>query len=74
MMKEANLGRSLKRRNDRAFGARSIEGLLDREDVGIVGRLVDESHDRIEALIRMKEQYVSPGNRFKETFRWQDLW
>ncbi len=43
--------------------AGAIHGLLDRDDVGIVGRLADELDDRLERLVRMVEQDVVLADR-----------
>jgi hypothetical protein len=44
--------------------ARAIDRLLDRDDVGVVGRAPDELHHRIERLERVMEQdVVAPDRR-----------
>ena len=37
----------------------AIQRLFDREDVGIVGRLLDQRDDRIVGVVRMVQQDVS---------------
>ena len=48
------------RPDDRRVARRPVQGLLDRQDVGIVGRLVDEPLDRRrERLVRVVDEQVA---------------
>src|ERR1035438_8050852 len=47
----------------------SVQGLFDRQHVGIVGRLVDELHDRIERFVRVVQQEIAFANRGEQIGR-----
>ena len=53
--------------NDLAVAAGAVERLLDRQHVGVVGGLFNEPHDRLEALVRVNEQYIALRNVFEHT-------
>ena len=46
------------RAHDRTVGRRAIERLLDRDDIGIVRRLVEELHDDVERFVRMMDDEI----------------
>ena len=52
-------GGSLQRGDDRRPGAHAIQRLLDRQDVGIVGRLRQQGHHWIVGLVGMLQQQVA---------------
>ena len=45
------------------FDAGAVDGLLDRDDVGIVGGAADELDDRVERLVRVVQQDVVLADR-----------
>ena len=49
----------LSARDDRRVGAGPVQRLLDGEHVGVVGRLLDHRHDRVERLVRVVQQQVA---------------
>ena len=49
--------------------AGAVDGLLDRDDVGIVGRAADELDDRLERLVRMVQQDVVLADRREDVGR-----
>ena len=53
------LGGPLQARDQRRSGARPIQRLFDRQDIGIVGRLRDQRHHRVVRLVGMVEQDVA---------------
>ena len=55
----ATLGRIGESANDGRVPAGAIERHLDRQHVGIFRGARDEGHDRVERLIRMREQKVA---------------
>ena len=55
----SRLGGALQAFDDRRADARPIQRLLDREDVGIVGRLLNQRDDRIVRLVRVVQQDVA---------------
>ena len=53
------VARSLDQRpHDRGVSARPVERLLDRDDLRVPGRLLDEVDDRGEGVVRVVEQHV----------------
>ena len=48
--------------DDRAFASRAVQRLLDGEDIGIGGRLVDEVDDALECFVRMMHQDVAAAD------------
>ncbi len=54
----STLRRAHQRLDDRRIPARSVERLLDREDLGIVGCAGDEVDDGVERLVRVLQQHV----------------
>ena len=60
----AALGGADQRRHQRRVVARAVHGLLDREHVGVVDRLLDEALDRAhERVVRVVEQDVALAHR-----------
>ena len=49
--------------------AGAIDRLLDRDDIGVVGRPANELDDRIERLERMMQQYVVLADRREQIRR-----
>ncbi len=59
----ALLGGPLQRRDNRTVAAGAIQDLFDRQHVRIVGRFLDQTHDRIETLVGLAQHHVVIGNR-----------
>ena len=54
----ARFGRLDQRAHDRAVGRGAIERLLDRHDIGIARRLVEELHDHVERFVGVMDDEV----------------
>ena len=67
------LSGSGQRRDDRTVSAGSVEGLFNSEHVGIVGRLLDQLHDRVKAVIRVEKKHVPPRDCLKDIFQRVDI-
>ena len=61
----ARLGSRDQRVDDRRLLAGAIQRLLDRDDVGILGRLPQEGHHRLEAFIGMVDDEILGADRRK---------
>ena len=60
----ACLGCGDERLDDRAVAARAVEGLLDRENIGVAGSLFEKRlHARRERLVRVMQQDVAARDR-----------
>ena len=59
----AVLGGVDERAHHRRVAGRAVQRLLDREHVGVGGRLLHELHDRVERLVRVVQQQIAFTNR-----------
>ena len=59
----AGLGRLDQRAHDRRIGRGAVERLLDRDDVRIARRLLQELHDDVEGFVRMVDDQILLADR-----------
>ena len=65
----AVLGRAGQGGDDRVVVGRAVERLLDRQDVRVVGRLLDELDDRAERLVGVMDEDVLLADRGEDVRR-----
>ena len=69
----AALRRPAQGADDGRIAAGAIERLLDGQHVGIVGRLLDQPHHRLERLVRMEQEHVVIGEGLEQVVAAQQI-